>query len=85
MKDIYVVKTNGNLEKFDPLKIKKAITASAERVMVDLTEEAKDNIKVNDEDISELSIQEQDGGLNIKAKTNEITISMKKITIFLQL
>ena len=48
-----------------------------------ITEEAKDNIKVNDEDISELSIQEQDGGLNIKAKTNEITISMKKITIFL--
>ncbi len=48
-----------------------------------ITEEVKDDIKVNDEDISELSIQEQDGGLNIKAKTNEITISMKKITIFL--
>lgn len=44
MKDIYVVKTNGNLEKFDPLKIKKAITTSAERVMVDLTEEAKDKV-----------------------------------------
>ena len=34
MKEIYVIKRNGNLEKFDPLRIKKAITTSAERVMV---------------------------------------------------
>ena len=44
-----------------------------------LTEEAKDGIKLNDNDISELSIKEEDGGLIINAKTNEITISMKKI------
>ena len=44
MKEIYVVKRNGNLEKFDPLRIKKAITTSAERVMVDLTENAKDEV-----------------------------------------
>ena len=44
MKEIYVVKRNGNLEKFDPLRIKKAITTSAERVMVDLTDNAKDEV-----------------------------------------
>jgi len=44
MKEIYVLKRNGNLEKFDPMRIKKAITTSAERVMVELTEEAKDEV-----------------------------------------
>ncbi len=44
MREIYVVKRNGNLEKFDPIRIKKAITTSAERVMVELTEEAKDEV-----------------------------------------
>ena len=44
MKEIYVIKRNGNLEKFDPLRIKKAITTSAERVMVELTEDAKDEV-----------------------------------------
>ena len=34
-----IVKRNGNLEEFDPEKIKKAVTSSAERVMVDLTDE----------------------------------------------
>ena len=39
-----IVKKNGNLEKFDPGKVKKAIISSAERVMVDLTEEALDTV-----------------------------------------
>ena len=39
-----IVKKNGNLEKFDPDKVKKAIISSAERVMVDLTEEALDTV-----------------------------------------
>ena len=43
-KDIMIVKRNGNLEKFDPERIKKAITASAERVMVDLTDEAIEDV-----------------------------------------
>ena len=43
-KDIMVVKKNGNLEKFDPERVKKAVIASAERVMVDLTDEALDKI-----------------------------------------
>ena len=43
-KDIMIVKKNGNLEKFDPGKVKKAIISSAERVMVDLTEEALDTV-----------------------------------------
>ena len=42
--DIMIVKKNGNLEKFDPDKVKKAIISSAERVMVDLTEEALDTV-----------------------------------------
>ena len=48
-----------------------------------LTEDAKDGIKVNDENISELSVKEENGGLNINAKTNEINISMKKIIVAL--
>ena len=43
-KDVMIVKRNGNLEKFDPERVKKAVTSSAERVMVDLTEEALDKI-----------------------------------------
>ncbi len=39
-KEIMIVKRNGNLEKFDPDRIKKAVNASAERVMVELTEQA---------------------------------------------
>lgn len=48
-----------------------------------LTDDAKDDLKINDSHISEISVQEEDGGLNINAKTNEITISMKKIIIAL--
>lgn len=43
-KKIMIIKRNGNLEEFDPDKIKKAICASAERVMVDLTEKAQDEV-----------------------------------------
>lgn len=44
MRDIKIIKKNGNLERFDPDRIKKAVTTSAERVMVDLTDEAVDKI-----------------------------------------
>ena len=44
MKDIMIVKRNGNLEKFDSERVKKAVVASAERVMVDLTEDALEQI-----------------------------------------
>lgn len=43
-KDIMVIKKNGNLEKFDSNRVKKAVIASAERVMVDLTDEALEKI-----------------------------------------
>jgi len=43
-KEIMIVKRNGNLEKFDSKRIKKAVNASAERVMVELTEEALDEV-----------------------------------------
>lgn len=43
-KGIMVIKRNGNLEKFDASRVKKAIVSSAERVMVDLTEEAKEEV-----------------------------------------
>ena len=48
-----------------------------------LTEDAKDGIKINDDDISEISVKEENGGLIINAKTNDITISMKKIIVAL--
>ena len=48
-----------------------------------LTEDAKDDIKLNDSDLSELNIKEENGGLIINAKTNEITISMKRIIVAL--
>lgn len=50
-----------------------------------LTQDAKDGIKLEDKDISELSVKEENGGFSINAKTNEITISMKKIIIALVL
>ena len=42
--DIMIVKRNGNLEKFDKERVKNAVRSSAERVMVDLTDEAMDKI-----------------------------------------
>ena len=48
-----------------------------------LTEEANDGIKLNDKDISEISVVEENGGLLVNAKTNDITISMNKIIISL--
>ena len=48
-----------------------------------LTEEAKDGIKLNDKDISEISVKEENGGLLINAKTNDVTISMNKIIVSL--
>lgn len=43
-KEIMIIKRNGNLEKFDEEKIKSAVTASAERVMVELSDSALDEI-----------------------------------------
>lgn len=44
VKKIMIVKRNGNLEEFDSEKIKKAICTSAERVMVDLTDAAQNEV-----------------------------------------
>ncbi len=44
MREIKIIKKNGNLEKFDPERIRKAVTTSAERVMVNLTDESVDKI-----------------------------------------
>lgn len=44
MRDIKIIKKNGNLEKFDSDRIRKAVTTSAERVMVNLTDESVDKI-----------------------------------------
>lgn len=43
-KTIMVVKKNGNLERFDSNRVKNAVRSSAERVMVDLTDEAMEKI-----------------------------------------
>lgn len=43
-KQLKIVKRNGNKQNFDEMKIKEAIRKSAERVMVDLTEEAEDEV-----------------------------------------
>ena len=48
-----------------------------------LTEKGEEGLKLDDSDISELSVVEKDGGLLINAKTNEITISMKRVIIAL--
>ncbi len=42
-----------------------------------LTEE--DGVKLNDSEVSEISVKEENGGLNMDIKTNEITISMTKV------
>ena len=41
---IMIIKKNGNLEEFDPERVKAACISSAERVMVDLTEAALEKI-----------------------------------------
>ena len=49
----------------------------------DLNTLTEDGVKINDRDISELSVKENNGGLIIDAQTNEIAISMKKIIVAL--
>ena len=44
IRKIFVVMKNGNLEEFDESRIKKVVTSSAERVMVNLTDAALDKI-----------------------------------------
>ncbi len=44
MQEIKIVKRNGNLEKFDADRIRKAVKTSTERVMVNLTDEAVEKI-----------------------------------------
>ena len=44
LKKIMIIKKNGNLEEFDPERVKAACSSSAERVMVDLTDAALDKI-----------------------------------------
>ena len=44
MEKIMIIKKNGNLEEFDESRIKKAVTSSAERVMVNLTDKAMDKV-----------------------------------------
>ena len=44
MEKIMIIKKNGNLEEFDESRIKKAVTSSAERVMVNLTDKALDKV-----------------------------------------
>ena len=43
MEKIMIIKKNGNLEEFDESRIKKAVTSSAERVMVNLTDKLNKN------------------------------------------
>lgn len=73
------VKSTGNF--LD--KLNSFISIDGVKDLNTLTEDAKDGIKLNDKDISNLSIEEENGGLNINADTKEITISMKKIIIAL--
>ena len=44
VKDVKIIKRNGNKQDFDPDKIKVAIRKSAERVMVTFTPEAEDEV-----------------------------------------
>ena len=44
LKKIMIIKKNGNLEEFDPERVKVACSSSAERVMVDLTDAALNKI-----------------------------------------
>ena len=44
MEKIMIIKKNGNLEEFDESRIKKAVTSSSERVMVNLTDKAMDKV-----------------------------------------
>ena len=44
VKDVKIIKRNGNKQDFDPDKIKVAIRKSAERALVTLTPEAEDEV-----------------------------------------
>ena len=44
MENIVIIKKDGTIEKFNPEKIKKAVSKSAARVMVNFTEDDLNNI-----------------------------------------
>ena len=77
MRDIKIIKKNGNLEKFDPDRIRKAVTTSAERVMVDLTDEAVDKII----DIVRITPVPRSGCNIMSPKNNPTTINTGNISL----
>jgi ribonucleoside-triphosphate reductase len=73
MKNIKVIKKNGNIEDYEDQKIINAITKSAERVMVDLTNE--DYLKICDlviEIIYENNLLNEDGTIDVNLMHNVV-------------
>lgn len=62
MQNVIVIKKDGTIQDFDPKKIKTAITKSANRATIILTEEQKDNVvsivkkHIKDNNLTEISI-----------------------------
>ena len=62
MKDVVVIKKDGTKQDFNPEKIKKAITKSADRVLINLSEKQKDEIvnivekHIDEKHLTEISI-----------------------------
>ena len=65
MADIFIEKKDGTLEIFNPEKIKKAVTKSASRVLVDFTEDDLNNIvstvlkSINEKNLTKVSIAQR--------------------------
>ena len=75
MQEIMIIKKNGNLEKFDAGRIEKAVKTSAERVMVNLTDEAIEKIVLIVKDM----IGTQTSNLNVEQVHSFVEAALEQV------
>lgn len=75
MQEIMIIKKNGNLEKFDAGRIEKAVKTSAERVMVNLTDEAVEKIVLIVKDM----IGTQTSNLNVEQVHSFVEAALEQV------
>ena len=81
MADIFIEKKDGTLEIFNPEKIKKAVTKSASRVLVDFTEDDLNNIvstvlkSINEKNLTKVSIAQMHNFVEGSLETHFPTVA----------
>ena len=81
MGNIYIVKKDGTLELFNPEKIRRAVTKSASRVLIDFTEDDLNSIvdtvlnSINEKNLTNVSIEQMHNFVEGSLETHFPTVA----------